>query len=302
MIKMISQCLSSCMIFDRTMSCHAMFDRVMLVSLYFIALFVYDSFAYAQMQAPQYEQVQRDPKKVLNELEFDKIVQNCGQDRRCRIARLRDKLRTQRILEAKLEDENLGKVLQFYEQREKTLYPRLTRTKTINYMFDSNFSFESPFTGFQLGYLLNEYWQIEGMFLLQGSSMYSKNSAVYDNFTSGYQYRMGITHLNSLENSTSYYGLSFAYMHMESEGYYTPSEFKQESPAHLLYLNYGYDWLFPTGFHFRIGSYLALPLYIGLRNQDSQVNADPEVKKAFVSQFSSYYLGLGICFQLGYSF
>jgi hypothetical protein len=268
-----------------------------------LACTLYCSSSFAQMQqTASYEQVQRDPKKILDEINMDKIVQTCGQDRRCRIARLKDKLRMQRILEAKLEDAHLAKVIEFYEQRERKRYPRLSRTKSINYMIDANSSFESALTGFQLGYQLNEYWQIEGMMLFQGAPMYTDDSALYDNFIGGYQYRMGLTHLDSLETSTYYYGLSFAYMYMESEGYLIFSSPKQESLSHLIYLNYGYDWLFSSGFHFRLGTYLALPLYIGLRDQDSKVNADIAFKTAFASQLSSYYLGLGFCFQIGYSF
>ncbi len=251
-------------------------------------LMICHAIAFAQTMVE--EKKLRSASYLLNDLDVYQIDQSCGKDRRCRIGRLRDKLRTKRILEAKLEDEQLFKLLMLYETKKRSLYPRLEDNLSFNYIADINFSLKSPLIGLNIMYSLDEHWQVDADILNVSSSFDAGDYYFYN----GYQFRVGMNYLNDVSVFSSYYGVAFAYTEL--------NDYDIESPAHTIYLKYGLDWQFITGFHMRLGLYYAVPLYIGLRDSNSKQNvAEPE-KSATTAEIASALYGLGMYFHLGFSF
>jgi hypothetical protein len=265
-------------------------------------LFVLISFGICSPLLAQRTVEEKQPRAtnaLLQDIEIYQIDQSCGQDRRCRIGKLRDKLRTRRVLEAKLEDEQLFKLMQRYESRRRSIYPRLENNLSLNYMSDINFSFTIPLSGINLLYHIDEHWQIDANYLaaIDAFDIYTAASGYY--FNEMYQIRAGINYMNDLTPFSSYYGLAFAYSYMEDS---FSGSGAVESPAHVIYLNYGWDWQFVTGFHMRLGFYYAVPMYIGLRYAGNKENITDVDRNAVIEKISTAIYGLGLCFQLGFSF
>ena len=250
----------------------------------------------------------------------------CGQDRRCRIERLKRLTQAQRESALKMADFRAYRFNEENDQREKSAYPR------INKPFNVDINYFLWVAGFSASYQLSAHFQTR---FEAGVGLYSDTSERASRFIDFYSddgintFRLNITYLNSQDALSSYVNLGLSYLIGIAEVYDSnasasggvlgqlggiisnttginlggsnggPTSGVGEFEAHLASVGAGFDYQHQSGFHARLGLSYTRPIFVGHRDADGRQNLPT---KQSAEDWTSDILDLSIDFLLGWAF
>lgn len=244
----------------------------------------------------------------------------CGQDRRCRLERLKLLNQKRKQSQARGQDR---RALKYQENIDKK-YLRITTREQRPLLFDLDFMVADYFSGSGIA----TSWQWLKHLRLNASYVFNCSLHGYYDYDTEYNfdgscYKGGVRYLFGTKNFSTYieaYGMQmivdgniYTYNNngavsgggfedifdFTPEPQFTDDYIDGELEAHLLGLGTGFDWQTEKGFHLRLGVSTHYVLFASLRDKSSRANlTDNEIEALIVDNV----LALTVDFSLGYAF
>ena len=246
--------------------------------------------------------------------------EQCGQDRRCRLERL--KLLNQKRKRSQAQGQD-RRALKYQDNIDKK-YLRITMREQRPLLFDLDYMMSDDFSG--SGIAVSWHWlkhlRLNASYVFECSLNGSFDYDTEYNFN-GRCYKGGVRYLFGTKNFSSYieaYGMQMVvdgdiYMYNNNgavsgggfedifdftpEPQFTNDYVEGELEAHLLGLGTGFDWQTEKGFHLRAGVSTHYVLFASLRDKRSRANLTNNEIESFIVDDA---LALIFDFSLGYAF
>ncbi|MAD61725.1 MAG: hypothetical protein CMH49_09500 [Myxococcales bacterium] len=291
---------------------------LIMVSLIVSLSSAFVNFSYAQSYTQSRSTSSKATDRSVSSSTYSGSAQEqCGQDRRCRLERL--KLLNQQRKQSRAQGQK-QRTLKFQEDiNKKTL--RITPRELRPFLLDLDVLSNPSFTG--SGITIS--WQWLKHLRLSGSAMFTcnLNSTYNDNtdyYFDGRCFKGGVRYLFGTKNLSSYidvYGmhivvdgeLSFyntyndnydgGFFEFASEPQLTDHYVSGELESHLIGVGVGFDWQSKKGLHLRFGLSTHYLLFASIRNKETRANlTDMEIESLIVNDA----LSLTFDFSIGYAF
>ena len=291
---------------------------LIMVSLIMSLSSAFVNFSYAQSYTrDRSASSQKSDRSVSNSTYPGSAQEQCGQDRRCRLERL--KLLNRQRKQSRAQGQN-QRTSTFQDNiNKKTL--RITPRELRPFVLDLDVLSSPSFAGGGIAIS----WQWLKHLRLSGSAMFTCNlNGTYDYDTDynfdGRCFKGGVRYLFGTENLSSYldvYGMHVVvdgglnvysnyndnydgdFLDFVSEPQLTDSYITGELESHLIGFGAGFDWQTEKGLHLRFGLSTHYVLFASIRNKENRANlTDTEIESFIVDDA----LSLTFDFSIGYAF
>ena len=260
------------------------------------------------------------PSRSTNNQYTESAQTQCGQDRQCRLERLKILNQKRQQSRAQVTDQ---RVLNDQEQIDQK-YLRKTPRELKSLAFD----FESMVGGSFQASGLGASWQWQKHLRLMGSYLFNCNMRNYNSFDFEYNFqgrcfKGGVRYIFSIKNFSSYaevYGMQMvvdgnivlydygnpnfvsnleALFGIEADPQTSTNYLDGELESHILGLGVGFDWQAKNGFHLKVGVSTHYILFASLRSKETRANLTDSGMETLIVDDA---LSLIFDFSLGYAF